>query len=390
MLYRELEVYKKEYENFAYLCKFDRETKTLGEEKLFLSNSKPITADAGLEKFLDQMERLSMETGSSELPLYIGYDAVEELYPLHSIKRSTWPVAASIVPDRQLKGTIVRHGFPQARERVTQAFFDQDLLQKIEEARCRIIAGELLQVVLSRKFNVPDIEPISLLQHFVENDRSLYVFYFKIGEFEIIGSSPENIVSREGESLEVHPIAGTTQRGANDSEDRELADKMLSDPKELREHRMLVDLARNDLGVVSVPGSVHVVKSMEIQKFASVQHIVSTVRSMLVDGKRNYDVIKSLFPAGTVSGAPKIRAMQLIDHYENSPRGPYAGGLGTITQDRMDLALLIRSVFIQNGKAYTQAGAGIVMDSNPEKEVREFRSKAETVIGGIRSESVDH
>ncbi len=153
---------------------------------------------------------------------------------------------------------------------------------------------------------------------------------------------------------------------------------------------MLVDLARNDLGIVSEAGSVKVVKSMEIQKFASVQHIVSTVQSTLRSGLCNYDVVKTLFPAGTVSGAPKVRAIQLIDLYEDVARGPYAGGIGVISGDSLEMALLIRSVFRSRNEAYTQAGAGLVMDSNPEKEVREFYSKAATVMGGLKSASIDH
>lgn len=389
MLYRKLYDYASRYANFAYTCKFDRQSRENGSEKLFLSSAEPHLAYSGIEEFIREAEKASIKH-EGELPLYIGYEAVSELYGLSDIKRSKWPAGAYIDPDDVLHGSVRRNDFEPARDRNLQNVQDEGLQAKIKEAKERIISGELLQIVLSKRFEVSDIDPFALLQHFVENDRSLFVFYFRFGEFEIIGSSPENIVTREGRDLEVHPIAGTTPRGKSDQEDSALAERMITDRKELREHRMLVDLARNDLGVVSVPGSVKVVKSMEIQKFASVQHIVSTVRSTLRDGKTNFEIIKSLFPAGTVSGAPKIRAMKLINHYEESARGPYAGGVGLISAENLELALNIRSIFRSGKETYTQAGAGIVMDSDPAKEVREIHSKAETVMGGIRNENLDY
>ncbi len=388
MLYNRLEELTSESRCFAYTCKFDRDTRTRGEEKLFLSGHHPMTAYSGLKAFMARIHAMLGEGGI--MPLFIGYDSVSEIYRLPGIKRSAWPMVAAIIPESVITDDFSRDRYPEARTVKPSSSGDSALRKKIEEARNRIVSGELLQVVLSRRFKVREPDMQSLLQYFMENDRSLFVYHYRFGDYEIVGSSPENIVTRSGQTLEVHPIAGTTPRGSDDLHDRKLADTMLNDPKELREHRMLVDLARNDLGMISVPGSVRVDKSMEIQKFSSVQHIVSTVNSTLRNGMGNYDVIRSVFPAGTVSGAPKIRAMTLIDQYEDSARGPYAGGVGTISRDSIELALLIRSLYRDSGGAFTQAGAGIVMDSDPEKEVNEIFSKAETVMGGVKSESIDH
>lgn len=385
MLFSEIEKYSAEYENFAYFCKFDRDTKTIGEETLFLSNRSPILAGSDVRSFFGKLGEIG-----EELPFYLGYDAVSEFYPVKSIQRSGWPMAAAIVPEKTIRSKYVRKAEASIRGKVANDFTDPDMKRKIEELKGRIISGELLQVVLSRRFDLPDVDPYALLQHLVQGDGSLYVYYYRFGEYEIIGSSPENIVTRKGEVLEVHPIAGTVPRGGNDEEDRELGNSLLHDRKELREHRMLVDLARNDLGRISEAGSVEVIKSMEIQKFASVQHIVSTVQSRLRKGMSDYDVVRTLFPAGTVSGAPKVRAIQLIDQYEDCARGPYAGGLGVLSRDSLEMALLIRTVYRNSKETYTQAGAGLVMDSNPEKEVREFYSKAGTVMGGLKSASIDN
>jgi anthranilate synthase component 1 len=228
---------------------------------------------------------------------------------------------------------------------------------------------------------------MDLLREFVENDSSLYVYYYSFGEYEILGSSPENMVSLDGEVLTINPIAGTRPRGADREEDEALAAELASDPKEQMEHRMLVDLARNDLGKISVPGSVRVVMDMRVQKFSSVQHLVSTVQSRKRSEVTRLGIIMATFPAGTVSGAPKKRAVKIISQYERTPRGAYSGCIGIVGRERMDLALLIRSVFGISGKYNVRAGAGIVKDSEPARECREIFSKAMAVIGGIRNES---
>lgn len=391
MLFTRIGDYAGRYRNFAYICSFDRDTRLHGRERLFLSNADPIVAQSDVKRFFEKIsaEGKAGDAGSG-VPFFVGYDAIPEFYPVGGIRRSGWPMAAAITPEKVLSGTYDRSGHIQERRRVDQAVSDPSMRDKIVSLRDRIISGELLQIVLSRRFDIADIDPSSLLQYFMEGDRSLYVYYYRFGDMEIIGSSPENVVTRQGRDLEIHPIAGTIRRGCNDDEDRVLENELLSNPKELREHRMLVDLARNDLGIVSEAGSVLVVKSMEVQKFASVQHIVSTVHSVLREGLCDYDIVRTVFPAGTVSGAPKVRAIRLIDAYEETARGPYGGGLGVLSEDSMEMALLIRSVYRRGDETYTQAGGGIVMDSDPDREVREYYSKAATVMGGVVSESADN
>lgn len=391
MLYSSLERHIAGYRNFAYITRFDRDTRTLGEEKLFLSNGDPLLAFSNVESFFSRaMENSRSEGSNGIIPFFVGYDSIPEFYPVGKVMRSDWPMAASFVPERVLEDSFERESTKALRKGMERPCIDSVMKNKIEELKERVIAGELLQIVISRRFEIQDLDPISLLRYFMEGDRSLYVYYYRIGEFEIVGSSPENVVTRSGRNLEIHPIAGTIRRGKNDDEDFELQKSLLGNPKELREHRMLVDLARNDLGIISEPGSVKVVRSMEVQKFSTVQHIVSTVQSRLRSGLGNYDIVRTVFPAGTVSGAPKIRAIKLIDQYEDCPRGPYAGGLGLMSDETLEMALLIRSAFRSSRETYTQAGGGIVMDSDPETEVMEHYYKAATVMGGVRSESVNH
>lgn len=391
MLYTSLEQHTSGYRNFAYICRFDRDTRIMGEEKLFLSNHEPLLAFSNVESFFSGItERRAREGEDMTMPFFVGYDSISEFYPVGSIKKSNWPMAAAFIPERVMEDSYIREEKRALRKRTDHHGKDPVIRKKIEELKERVISGELLQIVLSRRFDIQDLDAMSLLQYFMEGDRSLYVYYYRIGEYEIVGSSPENVVTRSGDHLEIHPIAGTIRRGQNDEEDLSLQEELRRNPKELREHRMLVDLARNDLGVISEPGSVKVVKSMEIQKFSSVQHIVSTVESRLKSGLGNYDIVRTVFPAGTVSGAPKIRAIKLIDQYEEFPRGPYGGGLGIMSGDSLEMALLIRSAYRNGKETYTQAGGGIVMDSDPDTEVMEHYSKAESVMGGVKSESVNH
>ena len=240
----------------------------------------------------------------------------------------------------------------------------------------------MLQVVISREFGPIDIDPIERLLSFLENDRSMYVFYYRIGSYEVIGSSPENVVTRNGRMAMIEPIAGTRKISHDEMENLEIERELKEDPKELLEHRMLVDLARNDLGKVSEYGSVRVVKSMEVRKFVSVMHIVSTVESTLREGTSNSRLLEAVFPAGTVSGAPKERAITHIVRTENVERGPYAGAIGIVSENAMDLALAIRTIYSRNGLYYTRAGAGIVKDSDPEREMDEIFMKAYSAAGG--------
>ena len=210
------------------------------------------------------------------------------------------------------------------------------------------------------------------------------MYYLNLGEFQIIGASPEMLVRVEDGTIDYHPIAGTIRRGKSENEDLQLAEKLKSDEKEQAEHIMLVDLGRNDVGKVSEPGSVQVTQLMDIERYSHVMHIVSHITGKLRDDLTVYDVLRSCFPAGTVSGAPKIRAMEVIAELELDKRGPYAGTVGYFSfSGNMDTAITIRTVVLKNGTAYIQAGGGIVADSVQENEFQETKSKAAAVLQAI-------
>jgi anthranilate synthase component 1 len=210
------------------------------------------------------------------------------------------------------------------------------------------------------------------------------MYYLRIGGVELVGSSPEILVRCEDGHIAVRPIAGTRRRGKSSEEDRELERELLRDEKERAEHVMLVDLGRNDVGRVAVQGSVAVESLMQVERYSHVMHIVSHVRGLLQEGKDAYDVFRACFPAGTVSGAPKIRAMQIIEELEPTRRGPYAGAVGYFSfGGNMDMCINIRTVVLKGHQAYIQAGAGIVADSQPEYEHQETCNKARAMMKAL-------
>jgi anthranilate synthase component 1 len=248
-----------------------------------------------------------------------------------------------------------------------------------------IIAGDIFQAVLSRRIEcrIAD-DPFAVYAALREINPSPYMYYLDFGDEKVIGASPEMLVRVEKRRVTTVPIAGTRPRGKTPAEDEQFAQDLLIDTKECAEHTMLVDLARNDIGRVCRFGSVEVNEFMTIEKFSHVQHIVSTVNGILKDNLDCYDAFRSCFPAGTVSGAPKIRAMQIIDEQESLPRGLYAGAVGYIGFDRnLDFAIAIRTVIIRDGTAYLQVGAGIVADSVPASEWTETENKAAAMIRAI-------
>ncbi|MDD1687337.1 anthranilate synthase component I [Methanoregula sp.] len=248
-----------------------------------------------------------------------------------------------------------------------------------------IVAGDIFQAVISRRLDFPVCnDPFTMYEALREINPSPYMYYLDFGEEKVIGASPEMLVRVEKRQVTTVPIAGTRPRGRTTHEDDQLAKELLSDKKERAEHTMLVDLARNDLGRVCRFGSVTVGEFMGIEKFSHVQHIVSTVSGTLRDNLDCYDAFKSCFPAGTVSGAPKIRAMQIIDEQEPGARGLYAGAVGYIGFDRnLDFAIAIRTIQVKKDRAYVQVGAGIVADSVPENEWNETENKAAAMIRAI-------
>lgn len=261
-----------------------------------------------------------------------------------------------------------------------------NFLAAVEKIKEHILAGDAYQVVLSQKFNRPtNAEPINIYRALRTTNPSPYMFYVKLGADEtLIGASPEMLVRCSGKKLEYRPIAGTRKRGATETEDWILAEDLRSDMKEISEHVMLVDLGRNDLGRVSEFGSVEVAELMKIEKYSHVQHLVTSLKSRLKDGLDRFDALASCFPAGTVSGAPKVRAMQIIRELEPTRRGVYAGAIGYIDYaENLDTCIAIRTIRLKNGEASIQAGAGIVADSVPEKEYDETISKARALVKAI-------
>jgi anthranilate synthase component 1 len=252
----------------------------------------------------------------------------------------------------------------------------------VARAREYIAAGDIMQVVLSQRMSMPFAEsPLSLYRALRSLNPSPYMFYYDFADFHVVGASPEILVRKEGDTVTLRPIAGTRPRGGTRDADEKLADELLADPKEVAEHVMLLDLGRNDVGRVAAVGSVKVTEQMVIERYSHVMHIVSNVDGKLRPGLTALDVLRASFPAGTVSGAPKVRAMEIIDELEPSRRGIYAGAVGYISfQGDMDLAIAIRTAVVKDGMLYAQVGAGIVHDSVPENEWRETLSKARAVL----------
>jgi anthranilate synthase component 1 len=255
----------------------------------------------------------------------------------------------------------------------------------VKRVKEHIAAGDIFQAVISRSIECAvKNDPFAIYTALREINPSPYMYYLDFGDEQVIGASPEMLVRVEKRKVTTVPIAGTRPRGGDAFEDAQLAEELLNDPKERAEHTMLVDLARNDLGRVCRFGSVEAGEFMGIEKFSHVQHIVSTVNGVLRDNLDCYDAFKSCFPAGTVSGAPKIRAMQIIREEEKQNRGIYAGAVGYIGFDRnLEFAIAIRTVIVRNGRAYVQVGAGIVADSVPENEWKETESKASAMLRAI-------
>jgi anthranilate synthase component 1 len=252
----------------------------------------------------------------------------------------------------------------------------------VEKAKEYVTAGDIFQVVLSKRYQFQiKGNLIPFYQSLRTINPSPYMYFYKSGDRQIVGSSPEMLVRVDKRIVETFPIAGTRPIAENPSENNKLARELLADPKERAEHVMLVDLARNDLGKISKYGSVHVPEFMKVHQYSHVQHIVSQVVGELKENLQSYDALRAVFPAGTVSGAPKVRAMEIIDELEPARRGPYAGAVGYFSYNgNADFAITIRTLFADKNEAYIQAGAGIVADSVPEREWFETDHKAKALM----------
>lgn len=255
----------------------------------------------------------------------------------------------------------------------------------VERARTLITEGEAFQIVLSQRFSMEDRrDPINIYRGLRSINPSPYMYFFNFGDFNIIGASPEPLIKINRNKVLTCPIAGTRKRGKSEAEEEKIMEDLLNDMKEVAEHNMLVDLARNDLGRVCRYGSVKVKEYMKIEKYSHVMHLVSRVEGILNSGSTIYDAFRSVFPAGTLSGAPKIRAMQIISSLEPDCRGPYGGAVGYFGYDgNLDSCITIRTAIVKDGKVYVQAGAGIVYDSIPENEYQETINKAAALLKAV-------
>lgn len=281
---------------------------------------------------------------------------------------------------RNVRSNFTKGGFERAVERAKRYIYD----------------GDVFQVVLSQRFSADFCgDPLHVYERLRALNPSPYMFFLDFGERKVAGASPEMLLRVEGRNLTTFPIAGTRPRGRDAAEDKRLEEEMLSDEKERAEHVMLVDLGRNDIGRVAKPGSVRVTRFMDVEKYSHVQHIVSEVVGELADGYDEFDALASVFPAGTVTGAPKVRAMEIIEELEPARRGIYAGCVGYFSLTRnLDTAITIRTIVFENckrrtspgvvtAKAYVQAGAGIVADSQPEREYHETVSKCMAMMRAL-------
>ena len=288
----------------------------------------------------------------------------------------------------------LRNELPKKESHVAQSVNEEDFVSGFTEqgykdavakAKQYIVDGDIMQVVLSQRLTIPfNAPPLDLYRALRSLNPSPYMYYLDLGDHHIVGSSPEILVRLEDEQVTVRPIAGTRPRGANEAEDNALEKELLADPKELAEHLMLIDLGRNDAGRVSKTSTVKLTDKMVVERYSHVMHIVSNVTGDLKEGLSAMDVLRATFPAGTVSGAPKIRAMEIIDEFEPVKRGIYSGAVGYLSWNgNMDTAIAIRTAVIKDKHLSIQAGAGIVYDSVPENEWAETMNKARAIFRAV-------
>ena len=338
------------------------------------------------------------ETGNTPLPYQkkhsVAFDFYSTVLAFDHVKQQI--IIMSREGDRkiqELEERLMSDGFassarqtPDTEEiKLTSNFSRDDYLAAVERSKEYIKAGDIFQVVLSQRFETDySGDPFQVYRALRYVNPSPYMFYLKQGDLCIAGSSPEMLVKANDKSLEYRPIAGTRKRGRNPEHERELEADLINDEKEKAEHLMLVDLGRNDLGRVSEYGSVKVEKFMYLEKYSHVMHLVSRLRGNLRDDLDCFDALKACFPAGTVTGAPKIRAMEIIEELEPSSRGVYAGAVGYLDfAGNLDTCIGIRTIAMYEGKAYLQAGGGIVADSKPELEYKESINKAQALVKAL-------
>lgn len=290
------------------------------------------------------------------------------------IERLRTPLPYCINDRSQQEKTVLRPNFTP-----------ETFMAAVETCKEYVRSGDVIQTVISQRFSAPlHVDPFDIYRSLRTINPSPYMFFLRFGDTLVVGASPEVLVRKEDSTVEVRPIAGTRPRGADSTEDKQFEKELLEDPKELAEHVMLVDLGRNDLGRICQTGSVEVSEFKTIERYSHVMHIVSNVRGRLQDGCDAFDTFKATFPAGTLTGAPKIRAMQIIDELEPARREIYGGAVGYFSYSgNMDLAIAIRTLVVHDEMIYLQAGAGIVADSDPQAEYDETINKARGVMKAI-------
>jgi anthranilate synthase component 1 len=298
-------------------------------------------------------------------------------------------LAYSLRADSQGYGVPVSHE-PVAEKDYHYGFSRGDFIRAVEQSKEYILSGDIFQVVLSQRMSVPfKARPLDVYRALRALNPSPYMYFIDLGDTQIVGSSPEVLVRVQNRQVTLRPIAGTRHRGDTAEQDLRLEEELLNDPKERAEHIMLIDLGRNDVGRVATTGSVKVTDNMIVERYSHVMHIVSQVVGELAEGLNSTDALRSSFPAGTLSGAPKIRAMEIINELEPVRRNVYAGAVGYINwHDDTDLAIAIRTAVIKDGMLHVQAGAGIVADSDPEKEWEETMNKGRALIAAVNSASM--
>jgi anthranilate synthase component 1 len=301
-------------------------------------------------------------------------------------RQAVWRIEELVDRLRQPLTRLPENGPPvNGAARVTHNIPREDYFLTVEAARDYIVAGDVIQVVPSQRMARPTAaDPFNIYRALRHFNPSPYMYYLDLADFQIVGASPELLVRVEDGVVETHPIAGTRPRGRTEEEDLALERELRADEKERAEHIMLLDLGRNDLGRVCRPGTVRVTQALEIERYSHVMHLVSHVVGELRPDRTAYDALRACFPAGTVSGAPKIRAMEIIAELEGERRGPYAGAVGYVGfEGNLDTCITIRTIVMKDGVAYMQAGGGIVYDSEPAAEWNETLAKAKAVMRAI-------
>ena len=295
---------------------------------------------------------------------------------LDELEKPGWPCRAPPLPPMNLQAAGL------SEQAFVSSFGQQDYMAAVDRVKDYVLAGDVMQVVPSQRLSAPfDAEPINLYRALRRLNPSPYMYFLDLDDIHIVGSSPEVLARLEDGQVTVRPIAGTRRRGQTEEEDQALENEMLADPKEIAEHLMLIDLGRNDVGRISQTGTVEVTEKMVVERYSHVMHITSNVVGDVTDGMGALEVLKATLPAGTLSGAPKIRAMEIIDELEPVKRGIYGGAVGYIGwSGNMDTAIAIRTAVIKDGMLHVQAGAGVVADSVPELEWEETMNKARALM----------